>query len=345
MHKILYMTGMSRKPLLEVRQVSKRFTQADVHAQGITDLSFDIPKGIILGVVGESGAGKSTLFRAIYGLENLDGGEILFQGKRVKGPAEQLIPGHPAMRFVTQHFDDLNQYAQVWDNVASRLSNTDLDYKMQQTQNTLENLKIAHLGARRVADLSGGERQRVAIARALVAKPEMLLMDEPFNQVDAYFRDALQNDLREIVESTGVTIGFISHDPAETIGLADHLIILRSGTLVQQGHPWEVYENPTDAYVAHLLARSNIVDKSKMPLLHIRSDAQRVAVHPEWITLKEHDGGDFVVTRVLYKGFYREVRIQHRQEEFPLRSYTFTSARWEVGMRLNVHVSKSANIY
>src|SRR5690606_19657428 len=137
-----------------------------------------------------------------YGLLEVDHGEIRYRGWRVPNPREKLIPGHDAMRMVSQGFDDLNTYANVWDNVASQLPNTDLEAKFRNTERILSRLRITHLKKQRIADLSGGEKQRVAIARALVNEPEVLLMDEPFNQVDASFRETLQADIRNIVADT-----------------------------------------------------------------------------------------------------------------------------------------------
>src|SRR5690606_38285474 len=132
---------------------------------------FGIHEGQITAIIGESGSGKSTLLKLIYGLLEPDAGEVRYRGWRVPNPREKLIPGHDAMRMVSQGFDDLNTYANVWDNVASQLSNTDLDAKFRHTERILNQLRINHLQKQRIADLSGGEKQRVAIARALVNEP------------------------------------------------------------------------------------------------------------------------------------------------------------------------------
>src|SRR5690606_12727309 len=198
---------------------------------------FDIEEGKITAIIGESGSGKSSLLRLIYGLLEPQSGEIRYRGWLVPTRKDKLIPGHDAMKLVSQGFDDLNHYAKVWDNIASQLSNTDIEGKNRKTQEVLDRLRIAHLAQHRVADLSGGERQRVAIARALINEPEVLLMDEPFNQVDAAFRDALQQDIRKIVEDTGLTVILVSHDPAEVLGMADDLLVLKDGRIVDFGNP------------------------------------------------------------------------------------------------------------
>src|SRR5690606_41533164 len=117
--------------------------------------------------------GERTLLNNVYELLEPDNGEIRYRGWRVPGPREKLIPGHEAMRMVSQGFDDLNTYANVWDNVASQLSNTDLDVKFSETEASLRRLRIAHLAKQRIVDLSGGAKQRVALARALVNNPEV----------------------------------------------------------------------------------------------------------------------------------------------------------------------------
>jgi len=147
--------------------MARRFSeQSDVG--GLQDISFSISKNEITAIIGQSGSGKSTLLRVIYGLLEPDEGEIRFKGYRVLGPSEQLVPGHPEMRMVSQGFDDLNTFATVYDNVASRLSNEDVAYKAERTLEVLTSLRIDHLRDQRISDLSGGEKQRAAIARALV---------------------------------------------------------------------------------------------------------------------------------------------------------------------------------
>ncbi|MGK6352471.1 ABC transporter ATP-binding protein [Parapedobacter sp. DT-150] len=295
-------------PFIHGENVSRSFRRKEsiVAVSGVT---FGINSGEITAIIGESGSGKSTLLRLIYGLLEPDRGEVRFQGWRVPGPRERLIPGHEAMRMVSQGFDDLNTYANVWDNVASQLPNTDLDAKFQKTERILQRMRIDHLAKQRIADVSGGEKQRVAIARALVNDPLVLLMDEPFNQVDASFRETLQRDIHTIVKETGLTVVLVSHDPAEVLAMADALMVLRRGQLVAAGKPAQLYRQPPDAYTARLLAKSNILSEADvLTLLGIKTNSA-VAIHPEWFVLREDADSPFAVLATRFKGFYEELTV------------------------------------
>ncbi|WP_028298258.1 ABC transporter ATP-binding protein [Olivibacter sitiensis] len=300
-------------PYIFVDRLYKGFGDSDNSDRGISELSFGVNKGEITAIIGESGSGKSTLLRLIYGLLGPDNGEVYVDGIPVPRPEERLIPGHESMRMVSQGFDDLNTYAKVWDNVASRLSNTDLAAKKSKTERALEKLSIGHLKDQRVVDLSGGERQRVAIARALVTEPAILLMDEPFNQVDAGFRDQLQQDIKHIVDNTGLTVILVSHDPSEVLSLAQHLVVIKAGKLMAFGKPEEIYMSPPNTYVARLLCKSNILHKADGSLLSAQWQKEVVAVHPEWLSLHEPNKSDpiFVIEHIAFKGFYEELFLRH----------------------------------
>src|SRR5690606_26480901 len=207
-------------PLLKVTNLSKNYTDKKDSA-GLKSIDFYVNKNEITAIIGKSGSVKSTLLRLIYGLLEPDYGEIRFDGWKVVGPNDKLIPGHAEMRMVSQHFDDLNTFANVYDNIASRLSNEDLEAKESRTLAILKKLRIEHLKEQRIVDLSGCEKQRVSIERALITQPKLLLMDEPFNQIDAAFRDQLQRDLIRIVEESALTVILVSHVPTEVLGMVN----------------------------------------------------------------------------------------------------------------------------
>jgi multiple sugar transport system ATP-binding protein len=292
--------------ILSVKNISKQYSTEQF--SGISNVSFDINEGDIVAIIGESGSGKSTLLKSLYGLLTLDQGEVLFNGRRVLGPDEQLIPGHKGMKMVTQDFS-LNIYAKVYDNIASMLSNTDVKSKHDKTVEMMKHLHIEHLKDKRITELSGGEQQRVAIAKALVSDTRMLLLDEPFSQVDALLKNQLRADLKRIASETGVTVVLVSHDPADGLFLADKLLLVKEGRLLQQGNPRELYQNPEHIYTAKLLGNANVLSAAEALTLGIDSGGKQLVFYPEWVELGT-GSLTFEVKDVYYKGFYEELQLE-----------------------------------
>lgn len=292
--------------ILSVRNISKQYQTTQL--SGISNVSFDIAEGEIVAIIGESGSGKSTLLKSIYGSLALDSGEVRFQDKRVLGPDEQLIPGHKGMKMVTQDFS-LNIYAKVYDNIASMLSNTDVKSKHEKTLEMMEHLHIAQLSGKRITELSGGEQQRVAIAKALVSDTRMLLLDEPFSQVDALLKNQLRADLKRIATDTGVTVVLVSHDPADGLFLADKLLLMKDGQLLQQGQPRALYDNPQHLYTARLIGNANVLSAADALKLEIDTEGKNLVFYPEWVEIGS-GVQQFTIKDVYYKGFYEELLLE-----------------------------------
>ncbi|MCY4780998.1 ABC transporter ATP-binding protein [Sphingobacterium sp. UT-1RO-CII-1] len=322
--------------MIDGKQVSL-FFQAKDQIIAVDNVSFEIQQGKTTAIIGESGSGKSTLLKLIYGLLEPNKGEIRYKGSIVPTRKDKLIPGHDAMKLVSQGFDDLNLYANVWDNVSSQLPNTNINLKHTKTQETLERLKIAHLAKQRIADLSGGEKQRVAIARALINKPEVLLMDEPFNQVDAAFRDALQQDISQIVEETGLTIILVSHDPTEVLAMSDELIVMKDAKIIEQGKPNTLYHQPKNAYTALLLAKSNIINAKQAKSISITTQ-QRIAIHQENIQFQIDPQGEFTLKNIRFRGFYNELIISNNIIDLHLIQFPPFSTT--LGIKGHIQISK-----
>ena len=305
----------------------------------LKDVHFSIKEGEITTIIGESGSGKSTLLKLIYGLLEPATGEVRYRGWLVPTRKDKLIPGHEAMKLVSQGFDDLNLFAKVWDNIASQLPNTNIERKQAKTQEILDKLKISHLAQQRIADLSGGEKQRVAIARALINEPEVLLMDEPFNQVDAAFRDALQQDIRNIVEETGLTIVLVSHDPTEVLAMADTLIVMREATILEQGNPQSLYYQPSNSYTAQLLAKSNILSAEEASAIGIQSE-KNIGIHQEHVHFTINPNGEYWIKDIRFRGFYQEVvvgndRLSLHSIHYPITELVKNS---KVDIRVEQHI-------
>ncbi|MCT1530822.1 ABC transporter ATP-binding protein [Sphingobacterium daejeonense] len=322
-------------PLIHGSDVSTVF-DGKVLVTAVNRVSFGIEEGKITAIIGESGSGKSTLLKLIYGLLEPSTGEVRYRGWLVPTRKDKLIPGHDAMKLVSQGFDDLNLYAKVWDNVASQLSNTNLELKAKRTQEVLEQLRIDHLAQKRVADLSGGEKQRVAISRALINDPEVLLMDEPFNQVDAAFRDELQQDIQNIVARTGLTVILVSHDPAEVLAMSDYLLVMKAGEIADYGKPKELYSKPNTPYTARLLAKSNILSANKAKVLGIDTGSL-ISILQEDINIESDDNGSFWIKDIKFRGFYNELIVGN--DNLTLHTVQFPKTEIKKNTRIKILVS------
>ncbi|MBK0378089.1 ABC transporter ATP-binding protein [Mucilaginibacter segetis] len=328
---------MENVPFLQAISISKLYT-GDI-SSGVKNIDLNIKSGIITAIIGQSGSGKSTLLRLLYGLLSPDEGTVQFNGERIWGPEEKLIPGHDEMKMVTQHTDDLNLYARVWDNVAVMLPNTNVKIKEEKTDLILTQLNMQHLAKKRVADLSGGEKQRVAIARAIITQPKILLLDEPFNQVDASFREGLQHDIREIVKQTGLTVIMVSHDPAEVLSMADELLVLQDGEITEAGHPKLVYQTPKQLYTASLLANCNILSAEEALLCGITTHKETVVIYPEWIRINPAlKTNNWVISQILFKGFYEDIILENR--DVILRIINYENDKYKAGDEVALEIKR-----
>jgi len=331
----LTLSNIPENRIITVQSVSKKYSEHPF--SGVKSASFEINKGEIVVIVGESGSGKSTLLKLLYGLMTPEEGAVFFKTEQVRGPEKKLIPGHGSMKMVTQDFS-LNSYAKVYDNIASMLPNTNLNYKSTKTQEMLALLKITHLAQKRVVDLSGGEQQRVAIARAIVTEPEVLLMDEPFSHIDTVLKSQLRADVRRLSRELGITIIIVSHDPADGLSMADRMIVMRKGEVVESGQPKKLYEGPQTLYTARLLADCNVLNQEDALLAGIEAKGS-VAIYTQDIKLSVSENDeDFLVTDVFFKGFYEEVLIEKGNVQ--LRAINIATGLFSAGDFVSVEISK-----
>ena len=294
--------------LIQLNHVSKSYSNNP--NGGVRGINLRIKQGEFVAILGESGSGKSTLLKLIYGLLSPNDGEVLFQGQKILGPEEKLIPGNEHMKMIAQNFD-LNTYAKVYDNIASMLSNTDLEAKKLNTLAIMQALRIDHLAERRAVELSGGEQQRVAIARALITKPQVLLLDEPFSQVDVLMRKQLRADLKRLSNELGTTMILVSHDPLDGLTLADTLLVLKQGELLQAGTPSELIDKPVNAYVAKLLGAANVLaaqDANHILGLELTSNQVLVSYPHELVVVDE--GIQAQILHVRYQLHVMELEIK-----------------------------------
>jgi sulfate transport system ATP-binding protein len=231
---------------IEIRNVKKRFGTFTA----LDDVSLEIPAGSLTAVLGPSGSGKSTLLRVVAGLERPDSGEILLAGE----DATRLSPQRRDVGFVFQHYAAF-KHMTVRDNVGFALSIRKRPKQeiRERVDELLELVQLQGFGDRYPSRLSGGQRQRMALARALAAKPEVLLLDEPFGALDARVRAELRDWLRRLHEEVHVTTVFVTHDQEEAMEVSDRVAVLNHGRLEQVGSPADLYDRPASEFVLRFL--------------------------------------------------------------------------------------------
>lgn len=265
-------------------------------------LSLQIPAGLSVGIAGETGSGKSTLLRLMAGLISPTEGSILYEGTALENADEQLIPGHPAIAYLSQHYELRNRYT-VWEM---------LDYGNKlgeaETSHLLFALDIKHLLQRQTTELSGGEKQRVALAKALTQQPRLLLLDEPFSNLDALHRQQISQLLYTWQQRSGATIVMATHQPAELLGWAAQILILRHGQLQEVGKPLELYYKPRYMYTAALLGLYNMLNyEEAMQLCGERIvwpvHISRAMIRPEQLMLRSMGHGiEATVEQITFQG-------------------------------------------
>ena len=188
--------------MLEVKNISFVYIENMV----LKNVSFTIKQGENIAVIGESGCGKSTLLKLIYGLYDLDEGEISYDNKQILGPKSNLIPGEDYIKFLAQHFD-LMPYISVEENVGKYLSNIYKDKKAARVHELLEMVEMTDFAKVKAKYLSGGQQQRVALAKVLALEPKVLLLDEPFSQIDTFRKNVLRRNLFSYLKEKQMQVG------------------------------------------------------------------------------------------------------------------------------------------
>lgn len=300
---------------VELNNVNKNFGNFLASDQ----VNFGIAKGQLIGLLGPSGSGKTTILRMIAGLENPDSGDIFIDGKRVN----DIAPSKRGIGFVFQSYA-LFRYMTVFENIAFGLKIRKVP-KKEIKERVSELLNLVGLGGlenRYPHQLSGGQRQRVAFVRAIAPNPSLLLLDEPFAAIDAKVRQELRLWLREMIEKLGITSIFVTHDQDEAIEVADEIIIVNGGRIEQKGSPFEIYKNPSTAFVAQFIGQSTVLDDvGRFHGYDTYQGANKAIIRPEFIKIaKSHEihenmsaYEEGVIEDVIFKGSYLEIKVKVKE--------------------------------
>lgn len=264
--------------------------------RAVNDVSLTADEGSLLVLLGPSGCGKSTTLRLIAGLDQADSGTITIGGTDVT----HLSPAQRKISMVFQSYA-LFPHLSVAENIVfglrvRRVSRADRDARLKRVA---EIVGLSHLLERKPSQLSGGQRQRVALGRAIIAEARVCLMDEPLSNLDAKLRHEMRTEIRSIQQRLGMTMVYVTHDQTEAMTMADRVVLMRDGSIEQNGTPEELYNRPATAYTAsfigtppmNLIARDNV-------LLGVRPEHLRVVSqggHPARVKAVEHLGADSII--------------------------------------------------
>jgi iron(III) transport system ATP-binding protein len=299
------------QPLLDIAGVRHGYNGQRV----LTDLSLALDRGQIGCVLGPSGCGKTTALRCIAGFERISAGRIAINGKEVSAPG-RMVP--PERRHVGMVFQDyaLFPHLTVAENVGFGLHGLEAAARARRVGETLDIIGMKAVSARYPHELSGGQQQRVALARALAPQPELLLLDEPFSNLDVDLRERLGLEVRDILKQQGITAILVTHDQHDAFAIADEIGIMQHGRIEQWGTPYDLYHKPATRFVADFVGQGSFLPGTVVAERHIRlelgvfqgnvpdtwPDGTRVDVllRPDDIL---HDDASPLQAQVLHKAF------------------------------------------
>ncbi|HEX9152963.1 MAG TPA: ABC transporter ATP-binding protein [Flavobacterium sp.] len=281
--------------MLEIKNISFTYIENPV----IENVSFEIAKGQNIALIGESGCGKSTLLKLIYGLYDLDEGAITYNNNFILGPKQHLIPGEDYIKYLAQDFD-LMPYISVEENVGKFLSNIYKDKKKARIQELLEMVEMTAFADVKAKYLSGGQQQRVALARVLALEPEIILLDEPFSQIDSFRKNALRRNLFSYLKQKGITCIIATHDSTDALSFSDETIVMKNGKVIAKGNSKVLYENPVNKYVASLFGEVNELKLSQ--LIEIDGDDEALLVYPFQLKVVDSGRMQVAVKQCYFKG-------------------------------------------
>ena len=343
------------KKIIELNNITKSFDGETV----LDDISLDIYDNEFLTLLGPSGCGKTTTLRLIGGFETPDKGDIIFMGENIN----DVPPYKRNVNTVFQRYA-LFPHLNVFENIAFPLreKKVDRDEIEEKVEEMLALVALKGFEHRSVTSLSGGQQQRVAIARALVSRPKVLLLDEPLAALDLKLRKDMQQELKKIQKATGITFVFVTHDQEEALSMSDTVVVMSEGRIQQIGTPIDIYNEPTNAFVADFIGESNILDG----IMHAdklvefaghtlecvdggfaKDEPVDVVIRPEDVDMVDVNSVPIRgrVDTVTFKGVHYEIIVDVAGFKWMIQTTDYAAPGTEVGLRIlpnEIHVMKKS---
>lgn len=329
--------------IIELKNITKTYTDNGFTA--VNDFNLEVKRGEFVTFLGPSGCGKTTTLRMIAGFEIPTEGEILLNGKDIT----KLPPNKRPINTVFQRYA-LFPHMSIYENIAyglkiKKMPKAEIEKKVH---HVLEMVDLEGFETRRVSTLSGGQQQRIAIARALVNEPEILLLDEPLGALDLKMRKEMQLELKNMHQRLGITFIYVTHDQEEALTMSDKIVVMNEGRMQQIGSPEDIYNEPSNAFVADFIGESNIFQGMMTGSKKVRfcggefdcvDDVPEgtmvdAVVRPEDVIITEPEKGKIKgkVISVIFKGVHYEITVESGKNEVVIQSTKTAVLDSEVGL-------------
>ena len=333
------------EPILSIDRLSKSFGPITA----VDAVSLDIRRNEFFALLGPSGCGKTTLLRMLAGFENPTGGRILLEGQDIS----PLLPEKRPLNLMFQSYA-LFPHMSVRKNLAyglemERLAKGEIKRRVDEIMAVTD---LAQFADRKPEQLSGGQKQRVALARALVKRPKVLLLDEPLGALDKKLRERMQLELKRLQHEVGITFIIVTHDQEEALVMADRMAILKDGQLLQCGSPEEVYETPSDRFVANFIGVMNFIEGTvdtqgiftapgiRMAIADADTGMATLAVRPEnMMVVAPGEGFEGRIAEVAYHGLDRVLHIRITASDTPIQVRVAASSAMGLNPGNSIHIA------
>ena len=338
-------------PILIVDRLTKRF--ASEGPLVVREVSFDVSEGEIVALLGPSGCGKTTTLRCIAGFEQATSGSVRMRDCMLEGPEAHVPPEERGIGLVFQDYA-LFPHLSVLENVAFGLRSTPEPERTERAKKSLEMVGLSGYHDRSPHHLSGGQQQRVALARTLAPQPDLILLDEPFSNLDALLREGTRQEVRVLLKERNMSAVLVTHDQEEALSFADRVAVMRGGQIEQVGTPEEVYYRPRTLFVAQFLGRTNLLlseasgttAETPVGTLSLNREAEGtvlVSLRPEHLTLEPADPSVGPVGTVIGRAFKgHDITYRVRCDDIEYLVHTHNRMSYEPGDTVSIRPQESA---
>lgn len=306
----------------------------------VNNVSLSLKKHEILALLGQSGSGKSTILKLLAGLLEPSSGKLLIDGERIVPPSEKLIPGHAKIKIVRQD-NPLFPNISLRENIEYELRFFNEEYRTERVEKLLKVTGLKRAEHQLPRHSSEGEQQRAAIARALADEPSLLLLDEPFSNLDYKNKSTLKEEVKQLVAEENMACIFVTHDISDVFGTADELAILKKGSITQVNEPLSVYNYPKSTYEASISGEFNLLKQNAASqLFKIETKKRRLIIRPEAINIDSKGEFRAEVSKTIERGPYKELVLKVGSEFLKC----FTMKSYPVGSKVKFSISSYAEV-